>query len=62
MSGVYCGLCEKAVMDWEDHVSSEEHQRNLLDPSKTLLAYIQSKGEMIEGINEIMKKKRKRPK
>ncbi len=38
---IHCGLCMCAVEDgrWEDHVQSEEHQRNLADPAHQLLAY-----------------------
>jgi len=38
---IHCGLCMRGVEDvtWEDHVRSEEHQRNLADPARRLLAY-----------------------
>jgi len=38
---IHCGLCLRGIEDgtWEDHVRSEEHQRNLADPAHQLLAY-----------------------
>ena len=56
----FCGLCKKEVGDWEEHVKSEEHQKNIANPQKIMEAYAESQAETCAVIKMIEEEEEER--
>jgi len=49
---IRCGLCNKEVTDWEQHVLSKEHIENLGNNEKLQQAFKDSQDELLKTIHE----------
>ena len=49
---IRCGLCDKEVDDWEQHVISKEHIENLGDEKKLQRTFKDSQSELLKTIHE----------
>ncbi|MBI4303056.1 MAG: hypothetical protein HY665_01770 [Chloroflexi bacterium] len=44
---MYCGLCDKQIVRWEDHAASWEHQENLVSPTLRVQRYLLGQSEIV---------------
>lgn len=53
---IFCGLCKVEVIDsWEEHMQSEEHQRNT-NPERIIEAYQESQRQIMEDVKKMVEK------
>jgi len=57
MHDIYCGLCEKKVKNWKEHLETEEHKENMSDPVKIMDAVKDSGEQMINRMSGEKEKK-----
>lgn len=50
MNEAFCGICKHEVANWDEHVKTDEHQRNANNLYKQFRAFTESQGPILDAM------------